>query len=194
MNQIDYYSLLRIPPFSELETIERVYKILRERHSEEQDWVELLEAAFRTLSDPEARARYDADRMNAGNQPIPVFQGKEFRGGISGEANRRMGLLCLLYDSRRADFERPGISLLRLEELVRIPREHLMFTMSYLRERGQVTVDQNSDFVITSAGMDFVESHLEPDSVFAFILAAGEQGRLQTAASKVGAVGEGSGS
>ena len=31
--------------------------------------------------------------------------------GIDGEANRRMGLLCLLYHSRRLNQDDPGLSL-----------------------------------------------------------------------------------
>ena len=63
------------------------------------------------------------------------FGMKEFTVGIEGEANRRMGILCLLYKQRRADPEAPGCSVLDLENVMTIPREHLMFTLWYLKEK-----------------------------------------------------------
>jgi hypothetical protein len=41
---------------------------------------------------------------------------QDFATGIDGEANRRMGLLRLLYHSRRINQDDPGLSLLQLEK------------------------------------------------------------------------------
>ncbi len=55
--------------------------------------------------------------------------------GIDGEGNRRMGILSLLYNRRRTNPEAPGMSLLEFETLMSFPREHLVFTLWYLKEK-----------------------------------------------------------
>ena len=51
---------------------------------------------------------YDASRRVGEYQPLPAFELKEFVDGIEGEQNRRLGILCLLYNRRRSDMEHPG--------------------------------------------------------------------------------------
>lgn len=182
---IDYYGLLRISADAEEETIERVYTMLIDRYRPDNpetgdpEQFRLLQEAHQTLMDPQSRANYDAAHRSSRACLIQVFKGKEFAEGIEGEANRRMGVLCLLYNRRRSDSEKPGISLLQFEAIMQIPREHLMFTLSYLKDHNCLNLDEHSDFVITGLGIDFVESHLTPDSLFSRLLDAGAAGRLQ---------------
>ena len=65
-----------------------------------------------------------------------------------GEANRRLGILCLLYSQRRSDNDHPGISLLDLEELMSIPRRDLRFTLWYLQRKRYIEADQRRDIYI----------------------------------------------
>ncbi len=184
-NLIDYYGLLRISADAEDETIERVYAMLADRyHPDNPDTgdperFQSLQAAHQTLTEPHTRASYDAAHRNSRTSVIQVFKRKEFAEGIQGEANRRMGVLCLLYNRRRSDSEKPGISLLQFEALMQIPREHLMFTLAYLKDHNCLNLDQHSDYVITGTGIDFVESHVTPDGLFSRLLEEGEAGRLQ---------------
>ena len=96
----------------------------------------------------------------------------DFSAGVDGEMNRRVGILCLLYNSRRANEDKPGLSLMELENLMGFPREHLAFAVWYLRNRQYVTTGESSDIVITSEGIDYLESNL-PTSRVAYKLLKG---------------------
>jgi curved DNA-binding protein CbpA len=179
---VDYYELLQISPHAELETIHRVFKMLATRYhpdNPETGSVEqflLLNQAFETLSDPARRAAFDAQFEQRDAEPIELFEMKEFAAGVDGEANRRMGILCLLYNRRRANPDDPGLSILQFETMMSFPREHLMFTMWYLRERNCVRQDEHSDYVITGEGVDYVETHLPSNKLLYRLLKAAESG------------------
>ena len=179
---VDYYELLQISPNAEFETIQRVFKMLAARHHPDnadsgdiQKFI-LLNEAFRVLSDPGERGAYDSRYHARTTQPLPVFELKEFAAGIDGEANRRMGILCLLYKSRRGNPDDPGLSVLEFETMMSMPREHLMFTLAYLREKVYVRLDDRSDYIITADGMDYVEEHLPRYRPLYRLLKAAETG------------------
>ena len=183
----DYYELLQISPNAELETIQRVYKLLATRHhpdnTETGDLNKFLalKRAYETLTNPALRAEYDAHYESGNTGPIEIFELKEFSIGVEGEANRRMGILCLLYNRRRSNPENPGLSLLEFESMMSVPREHLMFTMWYLRERDCLRQDDASDYVITGTGVDYVEKHLPSNKLLYRLLKAAENGSARTA-------------
>lgn len=183
---IDYYELLQISPNAEAETIQRVYKMLAARHHpdnpETGDVAKfvLLNEAHRVLLEPQSRNEYDLQYQLHFAEPIGLFEMKEFTAGIDGEANRRMGILCLLYNRRRSNPDDPGLSLLEFESMMSFPREHLMFTMWYLKERNCVCQDEASDYVITGDGVDYVESHLPSHNLLYRLLKAAESGGTRT--------------
>jgi len=189
---IDYYELLQISPNAELETLQRVYKMLATRyHPDNKETGDLdkflaLQKAFETLSNPELKTEYDSHYERRNTEPIELFELKEFTVGVDGEANRRMGILCLLYNRRRSNPEDPGLSLLEFESMMSIPREHLMFTMWYLRERQCVRQDENSDFVITGEGVDYVETHLPSNKLLYKLLKSAESGAARSASRDLG--------
>jgi curved DNA-binding protein CbpA len=179
---VDYYELMQISPNAEFETIQRVFRMLAARfhpdNLETGDTAKfvLLNEAYKTLSDPELRAEYDLRYRTQNTQPIEVFELREFAAGIEGEPNRRMGILCLLYKKRRSNPDSPGMSILELEALMSFPREHLMFTLWYLKEQDCLRQDDQSNFVITGGGVDYVETNLRSDHVLYRLLKAGETG------------------
>lgn len=183
---VDYYELLQISPNAEQETITRVYRILAARfhpdnpHTGDAEKFQLLRKAYQVLSDPQRRAEYDSELAVMRMQPIGVFGLKDFAVGIDGEANRRMGILCLLYNRRRTDPDKPGVSVLELEQTMTFPREHLMFTLWYLKEKELVRQDGSSDFVITAAGVDWVEEHLPKNRIVYHLLKAAETGTTRS--------------
>jgi curved DNA-binding protein len=183
----DYYELLQISPNAEIETIQRVYKMLAARHHPDNtetgdlDKFLALKRAFETLSNPALRAEYDALYQQRNTEPIELFELKEFSLGVEGESNRRMGILCLLYNRRRSNPEDPGMSLLEFESMMSVPREHLMFTMWYLREHNCVRQDEASDYVITGEGVDYVEKNLPTNKLLFRLLKAAESGATRTA-------------
>jgi curved DNA-binding protein CbpA len=163
--ETDYYDVLQISPKADLETIHRVFRIMAVRfhpdNPETGDVEEFLrlKAAYAVLSDPPRRAEYDNLRETNQAEPMPIFELKDFVTGVEAESNRRLGVLSLLYNQRRMDPDHPGISLLDLEKLMGFPREYLSFTMWYLRSKEFVIAADNSDFALTAAGADYVESN-----------------------------------
>jgi curved DNA-binding protein CbpA len=184
-NFIDYYELMQISPNAEQETIQRVYRMLAARYhpdnpeSGDTDRFLLLSQAYKVLSDPASRADYEATYSVRNLEPLDVFNLKEFAVGLDGESNRRMGILCLLYKRRRADADDPGISLLEFETLMSFPREHLVFTLWYLKEKGFLRQGEESDFLITSAGVDYVEENLPANRTLYHLLKGAETGNVR---------------
>jgi curved DNA-binding protein CbpA len=142
----------------------------------------LLNRAYEVLADPGNRLSYDALYQQNNSQPISLFETKEFAIGVDGEANRRMGLLCLLYKRRRSNPEAPGLSILEFESLMSFAREHLMFTIWYLKEHDCIRQDDKSDYVITGAGVDYVETHLPSHGMLYRLLKAAESGNSSNSA------------
>jgi curved DNA-binding protein len=184
---VDYYELLQISPNAEPETVHRVYKMLAQRYHPDNpetgdtERFVLLNQAFDTLSSAELRNSYDTLYQDHRAQPIELFETKDFTIGVDGEANRRMGILCLLYTRRRSDPDDPGISLLEFESIMSFPREHLLFTMWYLKERNLLEMDQSSDYVITGNGVDYVEANLPSNKILYKLLGAAASGSSRTA-------------
>ncbi len=176
----DYYEILQISPNADAETIHRVYRIMASRFHPDNPVTGSLERflqmreAYQTLSDAELRAQYDAGRQNGLPQPDPIFWQKSFVDGIEGETNRRLGVLSLLYQRRRISENKPGVSVMELEQRMAFPREYLNFTLWYLRSKGYVSVmPDNSDCALTSDGVDFVESSSNTNKVIRELLTAG---------------------
>lgn len=193
-NFIDYYELMQISPNAEQETVQRVYRMLAARYhpdnpeSGDTDRFLLLNEAYKVLSEPDARAAYETTYATRHLEPLDVFNLKEFAAGIDGESNRRMGILCLLYNRRRADADNPGISLLEFETLMSFPREHLEFTLWYLKERGFLRQGEESDFLITAVGVDYVEENLPTNRTLYHLLKAAETGSARAASQERTAV------
>jgi len=183
---IDYYELLQISPNAEMETIHRVFKMLATRYHPDNpetgdvDRFLLLNRAYDTLADPGRRADYDTHYAAHTLKPMEVFETKDFEIGVDGEANRRMGILCLLYNRRRSDPDDPGLSLLEFETMMAFAREHLLFTMWYLKEHDYVRMDEKSDYVITGVGVDYVETNLPQNRLMYKLLKAAETGSSHT--------------
>ena len=179
----DYYEILQISPNADAETIHRVYRIMAARFHPDNpstgslERFLLLREAYQTLSDPTLRADYDTSRPTWQTETQPIFWQRSFVDGIEGENNRRLGVLSLLYQRRRVNESKPGISVMELERRMAFPREYLNFTLWYLRQKGYVAVQQdNSDYALTSTGVDFVESGSNTNKVIRELLTAGSGG------------------
>jgi len=175
---IDYYEVLQISPKADLETIHRVFRMQAARYhpdnkqSGNAERFMLLSRIYETLIDTKKREKYDLQRRLREPGSIPAFGLAEFVAGIEGEVNRRLGVLCLLYKRRRSNPDHPSLSLLQLEFLMDFPREHLMFTVNYLKEKEQIRIVENSDYQITADGMDALETGVRGKQVFQHLLEA----------------------
>jgi len=186
MNEfVDYYELMQISQNAETPTVQRVYRMLAARYHPDNpetgdtDKFVTLQRAYEVLSDPRLRTAFDLELQMRSSQPLPVFEMKDFVVGIDVEVNRRLGILCLLYNRRKSDPDHPGLSLLDLENRMALPREHLEFTVWYLREKRMVRRDETSnDILITSEGVDFVESSMPSNRLVSKLLKAGQDDQV----------------
>jgi len=176
---VDYYEILGLDPDADLETIHRVYKILATRfHPDNSESGNLerflaIKVAYEVLADPEKRKSFDAQRKVARkDQPIPLFLTRQFSDDINGEGNRRLGVLCLLYNQRKQHAGTPSLSILQLESMMCMPREHLVFTIWYLKQKRMISSDDKSSLLITAEGMDFLEAAIPREDVVRKLLKA----------------------
>jgi curved DNA-binding protein len=160
----DYYECLQISRFADSETVHRVYRFLAVRFHPDnpksgdiERFISLREA-YEVLSDPTRRAAYGATRQDAESQPMEVFELRDFIDGAEQEANRRVGVLSILYHHRRKNSLAPGLSLLDLEARMSLPRDYLEFALWYLRAKNYVALEGNSDISISAAGVEYLES------------------------------------
>src|SRR5262245_12256264 len=183
---IDYYELLRVSPGAEIESIQRVHRALAARYhpdnKETGDIEKFLRVndAFRVLSDPEKRKEFDDNYKTRKENPLPVFLTKEFTEGVDGEINRRMGMLCLLYTQRRTNQVMPALSVLEIEQMMSIPREHLLFTIWYLKAKRFIQQDDRSSLLITAEGVDFMENNLPEHKTMVKLLEAADSGSMRS--------------
>jgi curved DNA-binding protein CbpA len=168
---VNYYDLLQINPRAEIETIDRVYRILASRyHPDNQqtgdaERFRMLSDAYQLLKDPVKRKEYDRQFEVNPAGPLPIFLGKEFTDGIDAEAKIRIGVLCLLYSKRRANPDYAALSLLDMENIMAFPRERLLFALWYLRAKRFVVQDDRSSFIIAAEGVDYLESQLPTNQI-----------------------------
>ncbi|MCC7498631.1 MAG: DnaJ domain-containing protein [Bryobacterales bacterium] len=181
---VNYYDELQIHPKAEPETIHRVYRLFAARYhpdnraSGNAETFRRIREAYETLSDPQSRAAYDAELAKLEPPPLPVFQSGEFGNGIASEGKIRLGILCLLYARRRANPDYAALSMLDLEHLMAFPREHLSFSVWYLRAKRYLAQDDRSSFVITAEGVDFLESQLADNEFLLRVFRESENGMM----------------
>jgi DnaJ-like protein/PilZ domain-containing protein len=182
---VDFYEIMQISPTAEAETVHRVHKMLAARYHPDNpetgdtEMFLLLTRAYETLSHPEMRAIYDASYQVHRTEPLPIFELKEFLGGVQGEAHRRLGMLCLLYNKRRQDPDHPGLSLLEFERIMTLPREHLLFTVWFLKEKNFIRIGHGADYEISAEGADYVEEKLPSHRLLYKLLQEGEAGQRE---------------
>jgi hypothetical protein len=160
----DYYDILQLSPKADPETIHRVYRLLAQRYhpdnqeTGEQENFRLVLEAYKILSDPETRAAYDATIMRARQLRWKIFDQASTAQGREGEIRKRAGVLSILYAQRMNQPQQVGVTIHELEDLLGCPREHLEFTLWYLKETACVTRSDNGRYAITAKGVDVSES------------------------------------
>ena len=167
-NAEDYYEILQISPNAEPETVHRVYRLLAQRfhpdnhESGNESRFRAIAEAYRVLSDPEERARYDIVHTALRQQRWRVASSAaDVETDFESEQLVRLAVLELLYTRRRTEFETPGLSLLDVEALIGCAREHLEFSVWYLTQKKYLTRSDGSVLTITVEGIDYVEKNLQ---------------------------------
>jgi curved DNA-binding protein CbpA len=179
MKIVDYYEFLQISPNAEADTIHRVYRFLAGRlHPDNPETGDaekffVLKQAYDVLSDPIRRAEYDATIKKDAPETTPLSNTVDFMDSMEGELNRRLAVLALLYIQRRTNPYSPEVSLLDVERRMGFPRDYLEFASWYLRNKGYITRADNSDFMLTAEGVDFVEAQRTNIPILSKLLTAG---------------------
>lgn len=161
---VDYYELLQVSPNAEAETIQRVFRLLAQRyHPDNRDtgngqlFQQLLKA-YQVLSDPVQRAAYDARHRAQVKLSWEIFDKNAPPQGPEAEKRKREGILGVLYRKRQFNVHQPGMNVREIEDLIGVPKEHLEFSLWYLKETGDIRAGDNGRYNITAKGVDTYES------------------------------------
>jgi curved DNA-binding protein CbpA len=161
--ETDHYETLQLSPNADQETVQRVYRLLAQRyhpdHREtgDQEAFKRVLAAYQVLGDPERRAAYDAEYHTTKRLRWKIFDQPRAAQGAEAERRKRKGVIGLLYAKRVNQPEQPGVTLAELEDLLGVPREHLEFSLWYLKESGFIVRSDNGRHAITVKGVDEAE-------------------------------------
>jgi curved DNA-binding protein CbpA len=188
MQKTSYYDFLQISHNADQETIRRVYRFLAARYHPDNpksgniDKFETLKAAYSVLSNLERRTEYDEILAKEAAHALPLSSSVDFMDSVAGELNRRLAVLAVLYFRRRANPLYPEVSLAEIETRMGFPRDYLDFTTWYLLKKGYITKADNSDFTLTAAGVDFVETQRANIPVLNKLLTNGAEPSAEDAA------------
>lgn len=159
----DYYEIMQLNRNADTDTIHRVYRMLAQRYHPDntesgsaERFRQVLEA-YRVLSDPEQRAAYDVAHLDTQKVRWRIFDQNTAIDEFEAEKAKRKGILALLYRKRVTSPREPGVGLQDMEDLLAVPREHLEFTLWYLRENNWITRSDNARYSITVQGVDSLE-------------------------------------
>ncbi len=160
---VDHYEALQLSPSADSDTVHRVYRLLAQRyHPDNPDTgnataFHALLQAHRVLSDPEKRAAYDIQHQASRALSWKIFETPQSSEGIDAERRKRAGVLSALYSKRIERPDATGLTVRELEELLSCPREHLDFTLWYLRQKNWIHNPENGRYEITVGGVDASE-------------------------------------
>jgi curved DNA-binding protein CbpA len=163
---VDYYEILQISPNAQPETVHRVFRLLAQRFhpdnaetGNEAQFRELNEA-YRVISDPEQRAKYDVNHEGQRQERWRIVStGAQAENNFEAERSVRITVLEVLYTRKRLELDSPGLSPLDLERLTGRPREHLEFTIWFLVQKKYLTRSDGSMLQITVEGVEYLESN-----------------------------------
>jgi hypothetical protein len=161
--ETDLYEVMQVNTKADPDTIHRVYRLLAQRfHPDNKDTgdeeeFKRITRAYEILGDATRRASYDAQFSADRQHQWKIFHTPDGARGLPSEKPKRFAILHALYLKRVRDPHVPTLTVFDLEDLLAIPREHIEFSLWYLKERGLLTRGDNNRFQITVAGVDHAE-------------------------------------
>jgi curved DNA-binding protein len=161
----DYYEDLQISPNADIETLERVYRLLAKRYHPDNgqtgraEKFDLITQAYQVLSKPEKRAAYDATYEEAKARQWKTLSGASSSQGFKDDTRLRHSILSILYVERRNGSADSAIGLWRMEKILGWPEKILEFHIWYLKEKGWIQCTDTGGYAITAAGVDIVEEN-----------------------------------
>jgi curved DNA-binding protein CbpA len=160
---IDFYELLQVSPSADEDTIQRVFRHLAKKyHPDHQDTPDeerfrRLVEAHKILTDPEARAGYDATYQEYWNRKWRLVSESGDSAAFNQDRETRERMLSLFYVQRRRSMASPGLGEYEIARLLRTPVELVEFHLWYLRSKGWIERLESGMLAISAAGVDQVE-------------------------------------
>jgi curved DNA-binding protein CbpA len=164
-NLIDYYEDLQVSSNADIETIERVFRLLAKRYHPDNNGTgnaekfTRIKEAYNVLSDPEKRAAFDVKYEKERTRQFKNLSEASCSEGFETDQRIRHLILSILYVEIRKDPSHPGIGLWQLEKFVGWPEKILEFHTWYLKERGWIKPTDTGGYAITANGVDVVEEN-----------------------------------
>ena len=162
----DHYEILQLSPRAHPLVITRAFRLLAamyhpdNKDTSDEEMFRRVITAYRVLSDPVRRAAYDRDVLGVRTEApdgkptaAPPLDGQPLD-----ERQLRELILHALYNNRRSQPHRPGLSLMVLSELFGCGVDEMQFTLWYLRGKRFIETGPDEELVITVTGVDHVEA------------------------------------
>ncbi len=159
----DYYEDLQISPNADLETIERIYRLLAKRYHPDNkktgniDKFESINEAHQVLSNPIKRAAYDVSYEQKKIHQWQIISEISSPEEYEEDSYSRRCLLSILYIKCRENPSDPGVGLWHLEKMLGWPENVMEFHFWYLKEKDYIRRDENGQLSITVTGVDKIE-------------------------------------
>jgi curved DNA-binding protein CbpA len=164
-NLIDYYEDLQVSSNADIETIERVFRLLAKRYHPDNNGTgnaekfTRIKEAYNVLSDPEKRAAFDVKYEKERTRQFKNLSEASCSEGFETDQRIRHLILSILYVEIRKDPSHPGVGLWHLEKLIGWPEKILEFHTWYLKEKGWIKPTDTGGYAITANGVDVVEEN-----------------------------------
>jgi len=162
---VDYYEDLQLNPNADLETIERVYRLLAKRYHPDNsvtgnsEKFNIITTAYKVLLDAEKRAAFDAKYENTLNEKLKTLSKVSSSENLENDQQIRHSILSILYTDRRENPSDSGVGSWRLEKLLEWPEKMLEFHIWYLKEKGWIQRIDTGGYAITASGVEIVEEN-----------------------------------
>ena len=158
-NNPDLYEILEVSSTASQETIERMFRYLAQRYHPDRDTgdaerFDQIAQAYRTLKEPESRAKYDAHHRNNLDYQWSLIEEAGDDDNFDNDSMIQERLLSVLYTKRKRDAREPGLGSLELARLIGCPHEMLEFHLWYLRDKGWIERTEIGAMAITAEGVD----------------------------------------
>lgn len=171
----DHYKILGVEPKATPDIIQLAFNALADIYNVEtgtdpdSQKFDEINLAQEVLLEPTARKMFDAVRGGDDERDIS-FTGMDFFNGMQDEFDRRMTLLCVLYDVRCQNPRVPLITMRQLEKIVDMTEVQIELALWYVKTLGFVSVDDKSKMLITAQGMDYLQANApDPLSIWRFL-------------------------
>jgi hypothetical protein len=161
----NFYEDLQVSSNADIETIERVYRLLAKRYHPDNNSTgssekfNIITTAYRELSDPVKRAAFDVKYEKEKARQFKNLFETSASEGFETDQKIRHSILSILYIEIRKDPSHPGIGLWQLEKFLGWPEKILEFHTWYLKEKGWIKRTDTGGYAITASGVDVVEEN-----------------------------------